>query len=213
MLGLIPNPAVGNFQGHYQQALAYLRRSQFASQIIQDLENAPQHIGILVQANGGSEYIPPYRNRCPHYLDGGLIVWNYTSTMNTTDFASNDPRLGPNEPHRQDAPWLREQSWGAWLMEGVFGPRTRVGQLSEAMGLLHEMGHAMQYLTDAAGFQNLDANNLMELENLNVSAIEATVAQELRSAGANEGIRWDYQHQGHYPGGNAWPNWLRWIHE
>lgn len=211
MLGLIPS--VNGFQNHYRQAIAYLTQSQFATQIIRDLDQSPRHIGIMVISQGGSEYVPPYARRCPHYLDGGLINWNYTSVVNTTDFAGNDPRLVPGEEHRQNVPWSREQNWGAWLMEGIFGPRTRVGFLSEAMGLLHEMGHAMQYLSDPGGFQNLHQGNLMELENLNVRAIEATVAQELRAAGANETVRWDYMHQGHQPGGNAWPNWLSWLYD
>jgi hypothetical protein len=209
MLGLIPS--INQFQNLYNTAISYLNHSPFAQEVISSLDNSPLHIGIMVIDHGGSEYIPPYSRKCPHYLDGGMICWNHTQSVNTTDFASNDPRLGPGESHRIDAPWNREQRWGAWILESVFGPRTRTGFLTPAVCLLHEMGHALQYISDPAQFQLLAQGNIGELENLNVRAIEATVVQELRGAGLTETARWDYMHQGHSPGGNAWPNWLRWF--
>lgn len=210
MIGLIPS--VNNFQAIYRRSVAYLCNSPFAAEVISSLDESPLHLGILITEQGGCEYVPPYDRRCPRYLDGGIIFWNINKTVETMDFAYNDPRLGLNEARRENVPWNREISFPGRVMEVFFGPRTRLGLLTPSMCLMHEMGHALQYFSDSNAFLQLHNNNYMELENINVRAIEATVVQELRNLGYGETARWDYAHINHYPGGRAWPNWLRWFY-
>ncbi|PUA46361.1 hypothetical protein C5U62_06435 [Pseudomonas protegens] len=58
---------------------------------------------------------------------------------------------------------------------------------------MHELGHACQFLTNKAEFRQQLANkNILEVENINVNAIENTVAKELTAKNNKEGLRWDY---------------------
>ena len=73
---------------------------------------------------------------------------------------------------------------------------------SAAVALMHEMGHALQYLSNPTEFRALfrkpdgSPNTLgkMQVEDINTAAVEQTVILELRQAGCDEGIRWDYFH-------------------
>ncbi|NBF02536.1 hypothetical protein GV819_09555 [Pseudomonas sp. Fl5BN2] len=58
---------------------------------------------------------------------------------------------------------------------------------------MHELGHACQFLTNKVEFRRqLAARNILEVENINVNAIENTVAKELMEKNNKEGLRWDY---------------------
>jgi hypothetical protein len=210
MLVTIPNPSFPQGLIEYMSAIAYLRQSALAASIIDGLHASNLRTGVRIVNAGGSEYIPPYDARCQAVHTGGEIVWNASQQVPTYDMGPRNPHRDPNEGTRVRAPWTREQGWGAWVVEWVLGPRSRMGSMSPAVALLHEMGHATQYASDPAGFRNLAADNLIELENINVQAIEATVIHELRAQGHPENARWDYQH-GQFAGDHAeeWPARLR----
>ncbi len=209
MLVLLPSPKI-NFKKEYGECLVYLSQSNMAKSIIDDLDDADECIGVTIVKNaGGSKYDPPYHSGCPNAYTGGLITWDVGQDVRTIDYAPNDSFVGEDKSEaRPNAPWTKESGWKERLVEKLFGARTRTGRLTLAVCLIHEMGHAVQYLSDPTGFQHLEGSDLMELEKLNIQAVEVTVVQELRALGYNEGIRWSYGGQGRYNGTNHWNNWL-----
>ena len=151
----------------FNVATSYLRQSDMAGFIINQLQQATENITINVRRDGRSEYTAPAM-KGPAL--GGTINWNMRGRVGTIDCADDRPAV-------------------QWIPQG--GDRN--GILSVAMCLLHEMGHAYQYLSNKEEFRALiDEDNVIEIENVNVNAIENTVALELTGIGCVEGIRWDY---------------------
>jgi hypothetical protein len=146
-------------------AVEYLRHSDLASSIIEDLENATQLITVKVGTGFEDAWIPPGN---VSVNSGGTIEWHPTSTLNTIDRPANRPK----------APW-------------VAGGRAHRGVQSAALGLFHEMVHALQYLANAEQMVGASVN-VLEVENFVVQGVEATVARELTSSGHMESVRWHY---------------------
>ncbi len=149
----------------FDVACNYLRNSDLAASIIEDLENAPEVITVRIGTGLEDAWIPP---GLAAVNSGGTIEWHPTSTLTTLDTPANRPV----------APWL-----------GRGG--TRHGLQSSALGLFHEMVHALQYLANAAQMVGPGVN-VLNVENFVVQGVEATVARELTSAGHIEGVRWHY---------------------
>ena len=146
---------------------------------------------------------------------GGCIVW--TPQKNIIVVEKEASRIGwgnINESH----PWHkfeeRAELFGNFRehfeIEPVKHTEARVsasekrGKIPAPVLLIHEMGHALQYLMDnehflaiAKGKKSIIPRTLMArteppLDTLNVAAIENRVCLELREAGKEVGIRWRY---------------------
>ncbi|MDC5853905.1 M91 family zinc metallopeptidase [Vibrio europaeus] len=82
-----------------------------------------------------------------------------------------------------------------WNVLRVLKTRSSACEMSPPLLLMHEMGHACQYMSGQKGEMleglTLERRNL--LENIDVSAIENTVANELREKGCPEGVRENYE--------------------
>ena len=189
----------------FDLALKYLKRSNMASFVISELERTDKMLIIHVNSEGGdtNEYIYPElckaKGGCLLKADagpicgkGGCVQWSALKNLKVKD--RKDKRKGlSKETVRPKVPWAKpkKSELGLSVVEGI---------LPAPLLLIHEMGHAMQYLTDKkeflarakVGMWNFKKPNFAELEQLNVQAIENTVIMELRQAGVDIGVRWDY---------------------
>jgi hypothetical protein len=182
---LSTNPSSAQYAGLFSETLVYLKQSDLADFIISQLEAAKTvitvEIGGHVQKNG---YLPGKGL-------GGTVKWNPFKQVRTKNeiahrrsAGSYTKKLGAEPTH------VAEQ-------QGAKGQKLDLGGvLSPAMLLMHELGHAYQRLAEPEGFKEgvgKGRKGVREIENLNVNAIENTVALELRAAGKPEGVRWRYQ--------------------
>ncbi len=166
----------------------YLRQSDLASFLWNELQRVPETLTIHVHHAGskviGNTWAPPAVGAVN---SAGNITWNVNRTLTATEVVGDEPGL---------------TTWQKFL--AAFTP-DKQALMSPAILLMHEMGHAYQFLSDQVvqeqgnSFQNrlnqaLAGNKtvLLDLENINVNAIENTVANELSAKGSPEGIRWDY---------------------
>jgi hypothetical protein len=113
-----------------------------------------------------------------------LIEWDHTLTLDVVDKAKSRPQV----------PWVKDHTRRhgvLWLKKKRVD---KVGTISAPMALMHELGHAHQYLTDKAGYEEeMKKHSFIRcLEDTNCAAIENTVCQELNARGGREGIRWGY---------------------
>jgi alpha-glucuronidase len=162
----------------FEQTLTYLRQSDLAAFIIDQLEESPAPINVEI---GGHVQKNGYR---PGEDLGGTIRWNPYKRVHTKE----------EEGHRKSAGSYQKKL--AAVPAHLQDEDSMAGALSPAMLLMHEMGHAYQRLSNDAEFRTMvqrGKKGVKEIENLNVNAIENTVAQELRDKGILEGVRWRYQ--------------------
>jgi hypothetical protein len=161
----------------YQNAVDYLRQSDLAKFLIGELEGISEVLTINVYANNSASdaWNPPAGTAT---TEAGSITWNLTTHVQTIEVKSDNPALS-----------------GLTKFISYFKPNV-VRSMSPALVLMHEMGHACQFMTDKAHFRsrmsNLTNAVRLDIENINVNAIENTVANELNDKGFKEGIRWDY---------------------
>jgi len=163
-------------------AFDYLRRSAMARMIIDGLGAQDKVITIQV----GNNVEPKYRHPKIGETHGGIVEWNPGMALAVVDKATSKSGLQKTRPN---VPWVdqNEERYGFLYL---FKRRLdRVGQLSPAVALLHELGHAHQFFEDPTAYR---AARNETLEDTNVAAIENTVCLELNEAGGTEGLRWDY---------------------
>jgi hypothetical protein len=166
----------------------YLRQSDLAAFLWDELKRVPEVLTINVHhaAPGviGNTWTPPALGVVG---SAGSVTWNVNRTLTATEVVSDKP--------------------GLTTFQKVLAAFTPDKQqvMSPALLLMHEMGHAFQFLSDQVvqeqgnSFRqrltaviNGDKALRTEIENINVNAIENTVANELTAKGSPEGIRWTY---------------------
>lgn len=147
----------------------------------------------------------------PRCSTGGCVVWQPRKYMKVVDLATSPVssvpsfRAGEREtfsenaayrvrPDAARAPWAQPR--GFFARGARENREARGGSLPPPVLLIHELGHALQYQTDKAHFlsQMRTEDGVEQLEQANVAAVEQTVVIELRDAGVDVGIRWDYLH-------------------
>lgn len=171
----------------FNTACKYLRNSNMATFILDSLEKAPQVITVEIGKGLEDRYYHPQKISPQN---GGKIWWDPTESLAVVDQAPS-PSIKYRKT-RPDVPWTKERTFLGRIKEKIRGPKDRHGIITPALCLLHEMGHAYQYLSDSQGYLSKKGIEGIELEHINVAAIENTVALELTGKGMLEGIRWDY---------------------
>jgi hypothetical protein len=164
----------------FYAACDYLRQSDMAASVLDELGRLPERIVIFV----GNDLEPKYRHpTVDDGQDGGIVEWNPTLALGVFDSARMRPK----------APWVRNRV----RRSGPFGlgrtPVNEEGVMSPAVGLIHELGHAYQFFGDRAAYR-ASLNPAYAIEDNVVGAIENVVVMELREKGHNEGLRWHYGH-------------------
>ncbi|MCK0148533.1 type III secretion system effector protein [Marivita sp. S6314] len=165
----------------YDAAIAYLRRSDMARSILDELQTVPEQIVIKI----GPDIEPKYRHpKVDDGADGGIVEWNPDMSLDVFD----SPRERPS------ASWVRNKR----ERYGLFWRKSRqireYGTLSPAIALIHELGHAYQFFGDRAGYRSAMTKAGSPQEDNVVGGIETVVITELRQLGHDEGIRWYYGH-------------------
>lgn len=166
------------------EAFDYLRASDLARGIIDGIANAPEIVTIKVGSGLADIYLYPKEGS--GRTSGGLVEWDPDLTLDVIDKAKARPQV----------PWVKDHTKRhgfLWLKKKRID---KPGTISAAMALMHELGHAHQYLTDKEGYEaEIQKNKLLRcLEDTNCAAVENTICLELNARGGNEGIRWDYYH-------------------
>ena len=158
-------------QSCFDLAETYLRQSDLAGFLIDELKRIDEVLTINVEAgdpiNNGNTWAPPQDG------SAGVVNWNIKRTLLATEKVADQP--------------------DATAFQKFLAKFTSDKQetMSPALLLMHEMGHACQYMSGNEG--DMFNATVNEIENINVNAIENTVAKELQAAGNIEGIRWRYR--------------------
>jgi len=156
----------------FNSAKNYLRKSDLANFLINEIERIDEVLTINVRKTLVDEWRWPEKD---DVNSAGEIDWNITTELNVIDYRDRRP----------DVDWVSRVDDDA------------IARMSIALILMHEIGHACQYMTSKTEFREhirtLDNDVCLMIENINVNAIENTVALELISGGSIEGIRWDYR--------------------
>ncbi|PRY75101.1 type III secretion system effector protein [Marivita geojedonensis] len=173
--------SAGEARTHFRDAVAYLRGSDMARSILEELSDLPERVMIKI----GSDIEPKYRHpKADDGIDGGIVEWNPDMSLDVFD----SPRERPN------AAWVRNKK----ERYGLFWRKSRqireYGTLSPAIALIHELGHAYQFFGDRDGYRQAMKTVGSPQEDNVVGGIETVVITELRQLGHNEGIRWYYGH-------------------
>ncbi|TMO57958.1 M91 family zinc metallopeptidase [Pseudoalteromonas phenolica] len=163
---------------YFDSAKTYLSQSNLAAFLISQLEAIPEVLTIKVEVSPNNSCND---NWASSQGTAGTITWNIASRLQVTENPVSRPTAYPFSH-----------------MLSTLRPQRR-DELSPALILMHEMGHACQAMSGANQDEMLNENrnqdgtlNILAIENINVQAIENTVAMELSEAGCREGIRWDY---------------------
>jgi hypothetical protein len=162
----------------FEQTLGYLRQSNLAQFIIDQLEESPATINVVIGGHVQKNGYQPGRDL------GGTIRWNPYKRVQTES----------EESHRRSADSYQKKL--AAVPAHLADQGSLAGALSPAMLLMHEMGHAYQRLSNEGEFRAMvqrGKKGVKQIEALNVNAIENTVVLELRAQGILEGVRWRYQ--------------------
>lgn len=160
----------------YNQATKYLRQSSAAEALLNYLHGVSD-ITILCTDDTDCTFYAAETVESKNWLpQGSLVTWNPFSTLRTADSKAHLPK----------------------------GRRFRakpgsivVGTQSPAMGLIHELGHARQYLLKNKWFMDnynkaidkKDNNARLLIEHDNLLTVESVVARQL-----GENVRWKYDH-------------------
>jgi hypothetical protein len=173
------NTSLEEAQRYYNEAITYLRQSDMASSIIDELTALPQHITVKVGVGYSDKYIHP---KPDDNITGGIIEWDPTCPLNVKDKARYRPQVSwvQDTTERHGFLWLQQRRLDV------------VGTISPMVALLHEMGHAYQFFGDKDGYRQATRSMAKPHEDNVVAAIENTVVLELRARGETEGIRWGY---------------------
>ena len=163
------------------KAFRYLRQSDLAGGIIDGLQAQAEDITIRVGTGLQNKYLHPKEGEA----GGGTVEWDPEYALGVIDKAKARPQV----------PWVTnhtERHGFLWLQtRGV----DKVGQVSPAIALIHELGHAHQFFSNRDEYRAEMKKGILKcLEDTNCAAIENTVCLELNARGAKEGIRWDYYH-------------------
>jgi hypothetical protein len=198
-MSLHVNPESAAIKQRFALTLEYLKQSDLAKMMIEELEASGRRIEVYISRAGDDRYSPPSTDQ-----GGGTVHWNYTKTLKTAKEVANRPHKVPS--HGAAAP-LNAPPTHLTRPGIIWGRREAAsmeGYMSPALALMHELGHAYQWLTmrdvervphaeaDSRWGGAPDAAARVVMENLNVNAVENTVAMELRAKGFAEGIRWHY---------------------
>ena len=185
-------------------ALKYLRQSKLASEIIDDLESIDEILTIVVGPGQNDRY------EHPPVADGsamiGTVYWDPGLSIGVVDKVARPGDTGL-KPRRPNVPWVKQQreKRTIWNCCGARAPVDHHGEINPKVALMHELGHVYQFLSNPAEFRaffrNADgskkgvgemAAGKQVIEQINTAAIEQPVILELREAGYDLGIRWDY---------------------
>jgi hypothetical protein len=206
-----------------EASLTYLRRSDLARQIIDELE---QHADVCVDVDLECEsmfYAHP-ESSYDTTTSGGTVLWNPRMNLQTMDSANQRPNQ-PWVPQKNERVKTTVQKRG--LSKFVSRklnlsptrtkrenrPVRRFGTLSTHMCLMHELGHALQYANYPAEFLQIKADargmdacrgkmhEQSSLEETNLACVEIPIALELAALGYDETPRWIYEHTG---GADKW---------
>lgn len=187
-------------------AFKYLSKSQLAKEIISDLESIPGILTIVVGPGVNDRYEHPATAADGDTGFVGTVFWDPGFALGVIDKAprSNDTGLKPRRPN---LPWVKQhkQKRTIWNCCGARAPVDHFGEINPKVCLMHELGHALQYLSnptefrawfrDAQGNKRTDAEisaGKQVIEQTNTAAVEQPIIMELRAAGYDLGIRWDY---------------------
>jgi hypothetical protein len=176
-----PTPAHAQLFG---ETLDYLKQSDLAAFIIDQLAETPATITVVIGGHVEKNTYMPGEDL------GGTIRWNPFRQVRTKNEIAHRRSAGSYDRKLRAEPDHLAYAWDA---QG--DSLNLAGELSPAMLLMHEMGHAYQRLSDHAGFRaaiRSGKQGVARIENVNVNAIENTVALELRAQGCPEGVRWRY---------------------
>ena len=161
----------------FNAAENYLKQSDLAAFLIEELKSVPEVLTINITADDpeqvGNTWAPPSDD------SAGTVTWNVKRTLIATEKESKKPDATSFETFLALFKIDKQQS------------------MSPALLLMHELGHACQYMSGVKNemFERRDKSDKewkLDIENINVNAIENTVANELKEKGSLEGIRWNY---------------------
>lgn len=165
----------------FAEARLYLRQSDMARSILEELAAIPEIIMIKI----GSDIEPKYRHpKVDDGADGGIVEWNPDMSLDVFD----SPRERPS------ASWVRNKTERYGLLWRISRQIREYGTLSPAIALIHELGHAYQFFGDRDGYRQAMKKAGSPQEDNVVGGIETVVIIELRQLGHKEGIRWYYGH-------------------
>jgi hypothetical protein len=157
----------------YDEAVNYLLQSSAATGLLHFLQGHTEIISVLCMSLPRAGFSPKeWVAQYTKGVQGSLVTWCPLKSIGVTDRLASKP-VG------------RQRSPGGDAVEGTQSP---------AMGLIHEFGHARQYLLKNVWFMNLfnqvlkgDDEAMLALENDNLLTVESVVARQL-----GEGVRWQY---------------------
>ncbi|NND60932.1 MAG: hypothetical protein HKN49_11765 [Gammaproteobacteria bacterium] len=212
-------------QQRVRLAFSYLKRSELARFILEELEN---NADVCIDVDPMCE--PFYAHPTSSYdtvTSGGTAVWNPNRSVQTTDSANwrgwDGGDGGDGKKTNPDAPWVPKHFERAQVTIQKHGLSKKIsrlfnlsptrtvtrrvrakkfGTLSANMCLMHELGHAYQYAAYPEEYQNIKTWTRKDhaqtaLETTNLQCVEIPIALELKALGADETPRWVYGHTGH----------------
>ena len=176
----------------FSKACKFLEKSNLAKEIISDLRDHNKIITIKVGPGLVDKYRHPTQPTDSAFV--GTVEWDPGYALNVVDKVKSRPKQ----------PWVpnKKESKPFWACCGTRAPINHYGTIPPEVCLMHELGHVLQYLSNPDEFRGLfrkpdgmeNVMGKMEVEDINTAAVEQPVILELRAAGVNMGIRWDYYH-------------------
>lgn len=157
----------------YNDAVAYLRQSSAAAALL-DFLSGGEEVTLLCTTDTTSSFFPAeIVKQAGCNVRGSLVTWNPFDSLNVNDIKRNKPVGRSRVPNSN----------------------VSRGAQSPAVGLIHEFGHARQYMLKRDWFMThyraassgSDSDRLI-IENDNLLTVESVVARQL-----NEGVRWKYR--------------------
>ncbi len=170
---------------HLSEAITYLKKSKLAKEILDDIESHKQIVTVKIGPGIEDHYEHPPQT---HPVWAGTVFWDPEFSLGVVDRV-----VHPHGTARPNVPWVPNR--GVWKCCGkkMGTPVNEDGVMSPKVCLMHELGHAYQYLSNPDEYREFfSEGKTLDMEDINTAAIENTVVLELRQAGCNEGIRWDY---------------------
>ncbi len=163
----------------WDEARTYLSNSDLADALLEGIEGHEKVVSVVI----GNALENTYR--WPDWLHKKGIVCKSPEGKKSAGIVAWCPGLTVEILTREQRRFLF-----------VRYTRQRVDRISPMLALLHELGHAWQYLSENEEYVKMKTGviqrDLTVLEHQNVAAIENTVANELLASGRHEGIRLRY---------------------
>ena len=176
----------------FSKACKFLEKSKLAREIIGDLNTSKKIITLEIGPGQVDKYRHP--TQPTHSAFVGTVEWDPGYALDVVDKAKSRPKQ----------PWVpnHKEKKTMWNCCGTRAPINHFGTIPPEVCLMHELGHVLQYLSNPDEFRSLfkkpdgmpNVLGKMEVEDINTAAIEQPIILELREAGVNMGIRWDYYH-------------------